>query len=111
MDEVDVRTDADGDRVVVTAAGEFDFYSAPRLRDALLGQIAGAPRLLVVDLRGVTFMDSSALGVLVGAMKQLRRHDGSMQLVCADERILKIFRITGLAKVFTIRATLDDALE
>ena len=48
----------------------------------------------------VEFLDSTGLGVLVGGLKKVRAHDGSLDLVCTQERLLKIFRITGLAKVF-----------
>ena len=55
---------------------------------------------LVVDMERVEFLDSTGLGVLVGGLKRVRAHDGSLDLVCTQERILKIFRITGLTKVF-----------
>ena len=47
--------------------------------------------------------------MLVGGLKRVRAHDGSLRLVCTQERILKIFRITGLTKVFPIHATVDEA--
>jgi anti-anti-sigma factor len=53
----------------------------------------------------VEFLDSTGLGVLVGGLKRVRAHDGSLDLVCTQERILKIFRITGLTKVFGIHET------
>ena len=58
----------------------------------------------------VDFLDSTGLGVLVGGLKKVRAHDGSMRLICNQERLLKIFRITGLAKVFTIHDTESSAL-
>jgi anti-sigma B factor antagonist len=57
----------------------------------------------------VEFLDSTGLGVLVGGLKKVRAHDGSLQLVCSQERLLKIFRITGLAKVFVIHESADQA--
>ena len=65
---------------------------------------------IVIDLERVEFLDSTGLGVLVGGLKKVRAHDGSLQLVCNQDRLLKIFRITGLAKVFTIHASADAAL-
>jgi hypothetical protein len=55
-------------------------------------------------------LDSTGLGVLVGGLKRVRAHDGSLDLVCTQERILKIFRITGLTKVFGIHDTVDEAI-
>jgi len=63
----------------------------------------------VVDLLGVTFLDSTALGVLVGALKRCREAGGDLRLVIAEPRILKVFEITGLTEVFTITPTIDEA--
>jgi anti-sigma B factor antagonist len=99
-----------GDVTVVHVAGEIDVYTAPVLRERLDEQIAGGRRHLVVDLQGVTFMDSTGLGVLVGRLKLVRVQDGTLKLVCTSERILKVFAITGLDKVFQIFDSTDDAL-
>jgi len=56
------------------------------------------------------FLDSNGLGVLVGCLKRVRAHDGSLDLVCTRERILKIFKITGLTKAFGIHETVDQAI-
>ena len=58
----------------------------------------------------VEFVDSTGLGVLVGGLKRVRAHDGSLDLVCTRERMLRIFRITGLTKVFGIHQTVDQAI-
>ena len=65
---------------------------------------------LVVNLDKVGFLDSTGLGVLVGGLKRVRAHDGSLDLVCTQQRILKIFRITGLTEVFGIYETVDQAI-
>ena len=70
----------------------------------------GEERWRVVDLEAVEFLDSTGLGVLVGGLKRVRAHEGSLRLVCTQERILKIFRITGLTKVFPIHSSVDEAL-
>jgi STAS domain len=64
----------------------------------------------IVNMDQVEFLDSTGLGVLVGALKRVRAHDGSLDLVCTRERILKLFRITGLTKVFGIHQTVDQAI-
>jgi len=97
-------------RTVVQVAGEVDVYTAPQLREFLDQEIDAGHHHLVVDLSGVSFMDSTGLGVLVGRLKQIRLHDGSMRLVCAHDRVLKVFIITGLDKVFAISPTVDEAL-
>ena len=95
---------------VIDVQGEIDMYTAPRLRELLIDLVSKGHYQLVVNLDKVGFLDSTGLGVLVGGLKRVRAHDGSLRLVCTQERILKIFRITGLTKVFPIHATVDEAL-
>ena len=95
---------------IVAVGGEIDVYSAPRLRERLLDLVEEGSYRLIVDMEAVEFLDSTGLGVLVGGLKRVRAHDGSLDLVCTQERILKIFRITGLTKVFGIHETVDDAI-
>jgi anti-sigma B factor antagonist len=95
---------------VVDVEGEIDIYTAPRLRE-LLTDLAGKNNYqLIVNLDKVGFLDSTGLGVLVGGLKRVRAHDGSLDLVCTQQRILKIFKITGLTKVFGIYQSVDQAI-
>jgi anti-sigma B factor antagonist len=94
---------------IVHVAGEIDVYTAPLLREVLDKQIAEGRTDLVVDLEKVTFMDSTGLGVLVGRLKLVRGQNGSLRIVSAEERILKVFSITGLDKVFHIHPSIDEA--
>ena len=108
--ELTVDSRQEGARTVVTVHGEVDVYTAPSLRERLNELVASGHYDLVVDMEGVDFLDSTGLGVLVGGLKRARSHDGTLRLVCDQEKILKVFRITGLTKVFPIHATLADAL-
>jgi len=94
----------------VTVVGEIDVTTAPELRSALLGLATAAEPTVIVDLRSVTFLDSTALGVLVGTHKQCRELGGELRLVVSEPRILKIFEITGLTELFDIRADRHDAV-
>ncbi len=95
---------------VVNVEGEIDIYTAPRLGELLINLASKNNYQLVVNLDKVGFLDSTGLGVLVGGLKRVRAHDGSLDLVCTQERILKIFRITGLTKVFGIYQSVDQAI-
>ncbi|WP_377640209.1 STAS domain-containing protein [Oryzobacter terrae] len=108
--ELSVTTSRQGDVTIVSVAGEVDVYTAAQLRAALDEEVAAGHVELVVDLDDVTFLDSTGLGVLVGRLKLVRNQSGWLRLVCANERILRVFRITGLDKVFGIHASLDEAL-
>lgn len=109
MDLAVATSEHEGTRVV-TVGGEVDVYTARLLRDALDQQIAAGHIRLVVDLDAVNFMDSTGLGVLVGRLKLVRNQNGWLRLVCSNERVLKVFRLTGLDKVFTIATDLAAAV-
>jgi anti-sigma B factor antagonist len=95
---------------VVAVGGEIDVYTAPKLRDKITELVGEGHYNLLVDMEHVEFLDSTGLGVLVGGLKKVRGHEGSMEIVCHQDRLLKIFRITGLAKVFTIHESEAAAL-
>ena len=108
--DLSVTTREESGRTIVEVGGEIDVYSAPTLRDRLNALVADGHHDLIVDMQGVEFLDSTGLGVLVGGLKRVRTHSGSLQLVCSQERVLKVFRITGLTKVFAIHDTVEQAL-
>lgn len=108
MDLTLATREVDG-RTVVAVGGEIDVYTAPKLRDCITELVGGGSYDIVIDLEAVEFLDSTGLGVLVGGLKKVRAHDGSLDLVCTQERLLKIFRITGLAKVFVIHDSIGLA--
>jgi anti-sigma B factor antagonist len=95
---------------VIDVQGEIDMYTAPRLRQLLIDLVSRGGYRLVVNLGKVGFLDSTGLGVLVGGLKRVRAHHGSLDLVCTQERILKTFRVTGLTEVFGIYETVDQAI-
>jgi anti-sigma B factor antagonist len=108
--DLSLATRTVSDRTVVVVSGEIDVYTAPKLREQIVSLVDEGQYHLIIDMSGVEFLDSTGLGVLVGGLKRVRAHDGSLGLVCDEERILKIFRITGLTKVFPIHATVDEAV-
>jgi len=95
------------DYAVLSVEGEVDVYTAPVLREKLVRLIDDGPRRIVVNLEAVEFLDSTGLGVLVAALNRARRLDGDLEVVCSRRRILRVFEITGLTKVFTIHESLD----
>ena len=99
-----------GGKTIVAVGGEIDVYTAPKLRDKITELVATGAYDIVVDMEEVEFLDYTGLGVLVGGLKNVRAHDGSLELVCNQDRLLKIFRITGLAKVFVIHDSAEAAL-
>ncbi|HEY8638378.1 MAG TPA: STAS domain-containing protein [Solirubrobacteraceae bacterium] len=100
----------DADRQVVAVKGEIDLFTAPELKQTLTDAIEGGKTRLVVDLTETTFLDSTALGVLIGAVKRLRSRDGALVIVNVDSNIAKTFEITGLDQIFSIVGRRDEAI-
>jgi anti-sigma B factor antagonist len=101
----------DDERHVVAVAGEIDLFTAPELKSALGEAVDAGRSRIVVDLTETTFLDSTALGVLIGAVKRLRSRDGALTIANTDPNIAKTFEITGLDQIFTIRPTREEAIE
>ena len=95
---------------VIEVGGEIDVYTAPQLKERLVSLADSGSYQLIVDMESVEFLDSTGLGVLVGGLKRVRNHEGWIDLVCTQSRILRIFRITGLNRVFSIYDTVPEAI-
>jgi len=104
-EDVAITEERNGAASTVTVRGEIDVASAPALRNTLHAVCEEGVTSVTVDLRQVTFLDSSALGVLVGALRRCRERDSRFQLVVDSPRLRKIFEITGLNSVFDIVET------
>jgi anti-sigma B factor antagonist len=100
----------DGSRGLISVSGEVDIYTAPRLKERLLDLLDGGVTGVVVDLSAVTFIDSTALGVLIGGVRRLHEVDGRMALVVATRPVERVLTITGLDRVFTIHRTREAAV-
>lgn len=90
------------DETVVAVQGEVDLYTAPRLREQLEGVVATDTPNVVIDLETLDFIDSTGLGVLVGALKEAENRGGGVRLRNPGRSTRKILEIAGLTEVFTI---------
>lgn len=95
---------------VVAPAGELDLYTSSDFESELSRVISNGAERVVVDLTQTTFIDSTALGVLLGALESLRARGGRLSLVSADEAVLRVFEVTGLHRIFEIRGSRAEAL-
>jgi anti-sigma B factor antagonist len=99
-----------GRPAVVHVSGEVDVSGAAHLREALAAAVRSGVGRLVVDLEGVTFVDSTGLGVLVAAKRTLDRRGGYLELVVSRPRVARVLRISGLDRVFVVHPSLHAAL-
>ncbi|WP_165865691.1 STAS domain-containing protein [Vallicoccus soli] len=103
MDGLDVRESRIAGLTVVDLVGVLDLYNAPAVRSRLLGLLAGGSPRCVLDLDGLTFIDTAGLSVIVGVVKRCRRAGGDVVLVVTTPAVLRLLRITGLDTVTVIR--------
>jgi anti-sigma B factor antagonist len=100
--ELNVSTASQGGHAVVTATGELDLYTAPRLQAALAGLLRDQADRVTVDLSGVEFCDSTGMNVLLSAMKRLKEQGGALELAAPRPAVKRILQVTGLDTVFTV---------
>ena len=97
---------------VASVSGELDAHTAPFLRRRLLPLAERVPESqLIVDLAGVTFLDSTALGVLIGTAKLLQEHGGALVVASADPRLRRLFELAGVLPLLRLERTLAEAVE
>lgn len=106
--ELEVTTTDIGDYTVIKLKGEVDIYTAPSLRETIVDTVEKGRYKIVVDLDDVNFLDSTGLGVLVGGLKRVKQHDGELGIICNQEKVLRIFKITGLTKIFKMFESVDE---
>jgi anti-sigma B factor antagonist len=98
------------DVAVVEAAGELDLHTCREFRECLVGAVEENAARVVVDLAGVTFIDSTSLGVLVGGARRSAQRGTELMIVCPAGSVSRILEITGLSRALTIYATREEAL-
>jgi anti-sigma B factor antagonist len=95
---------------LVAVRGDADLHSAAELRDRLAAVIDGGANRVLVDLSQTTFVDSMALGVLLGSTKRLRANGGQLELIISQPNIRRIFEITMLDRILVIHPSREIAL-
>jgi anti-sigma B factor antagonist len=112
-DVADEGVEYDDDVAVLIAGGEIDFAASPPLRDRLADHINAGKRRLILDLAMATFIDSTAIGVLVGATMRLNdAGGGSLTVICTSEnrRVHRVFEIAGVENLIALHDSREEAL-
>lgn len=88
---------------ILVLNGEVDVYTAPKLKDELMPLVEKENHEVMIDLSHVDYMDSTGLGVIIGALKSSKSKQGQLKLRNATARLNRLFKITGLAEVMDIK--------
>lgn len=97
------------DWLVLRVRGELDMATAPRLRQQMVAAANLGVTQFVLDLDDVDFLDSTALGVIVGGVKRFRTNGGEFRVVCTRKNLVELFEITRLTNVFALFSTVEAA--
>jgi anti-sigma B factor antagonist len=99
------------DTTVFDVVGDADLHSVPELRERLRSAIDDGATIVVLDLSETTLVDSTTLGVLLGALKRLRERDGQIRLIVPRSEIRRVFEITTLDRIFPLFETRAQAID
>jgi anti-sigma B factor antagonist len=106
---IDLKTENGGGTLVFKLRGSLDLATAPTVRAALTDAAEKSSRDLIVDLTQLEFLDSTGLGVLIGAHRRAAERNGSFRLIISDGPISRLLNITGLIGVFAVYHSIEDA--
>jgi anti-sigma B factor antagonist len=95
---------------VLIVAGEIDVFTAPLFKQAVVNLVAEGHRHLFLDIREVSFMDSSGFGALLGATKRLRPEGGSLNLIGCNKTIQRMLHLTRLDTILGVFETEEEAM-
>ena len=105
-----VQEDVDEHTVVIVVEGELEITTAPRFKQLLVKAVDERKRAIVVDFSGLSFIDSTALGVLIAAQRRMHDDDARLAIVCTHPQVLNVFEITGIDTAFRIHPDRAAAL-
>ena len=106
-----VEVSESGHVTSICLAGEVDAYTTPAFAQAVKTSLQRGAAHFVIDLEGVTYIDSSGLGVLISTLKALSARHGTLGIVAAQDEVRRLFAITGLDRVLTLHDNRSDALQ
>lgn len=110
--QLEIRTSLpDSTTILLELTGEVNIWTAPHLKEEALDHYSDETMTFILDLTDMIFIDSTGLGVFVSLAKRVRPKKGHIKIVCVDEKIIQIFKITGLDRIFDIFPTQAEALK
>jgi len=101
--EISKKFDEEGNVWIIEPVGEVDIYTSPQFKEILLSTIEEKPVDIAIDGKSLSYIDSTGLGVLISALKKAKENNKSIIITNIKPNIKKLFSLTSLDKVFTIK--------
>lgn len=105
-----INIDEVNSQAIMTLKGEIDIYTATKLKEELNSLVSEHKADVIVDLKNVTYMDSTGLGTFVSALKQSEKAGSSLRLIRANDRLFRLFQVTGLDDVIDVHSEEEGGL-
>lgn len=107
---MDISSQIKGEIVILDISGEIDLYNAPEIKDIINKLIEQKKYNVIINLKEVTYIDSSGIGALISSLSNLRKYQGGLKIINVFASVKKVFELTKLTSFFEIYDSEDEAL-
>jgi len=108
---MDISSRVRGEVVVLDISGEIDLYNAPEIKDIVNKLIEQKKYSVVINLKEVTYIDSSGIGALISSLSNLKKYQGGLKIINVFASVKKVFELTKLTSFFEIYDSEDEAVK
>jgi len=111
MISMDISSRAKGEVVILDISGEIDLYNAPEIKDIVNKLIEQKKYNVIINLKEVTYIDSSGIGALISSLSNLKKYQGGLKIINVFASVKKVFELTKLTSFFEIYDLEDEAVK
>ncbi|HPS57436.1 MAG TPA: STAS domain-containing protein [Spirochaetota bacterium] len=108
---MDISSRAKGEVVILDISGEIDLYNAPEIKDIVNKLIEQKKYNVIINLKEVTYIDSSGIGALISSLSNLKKYQGGLKIINVFASVKKVFELTKLTSFFEIYDLEDEAVK
>jgi anti-sigma B factor antagonist len=109
--ELDITSRVEGDQHIISVKGEIDLYSSTMLREYIFTTLKQPPRVLIMDLDAVRYVDSSGIATMVEALQRANKSKTRFKVAGLSKNVLEVFELVKLETVFDIYESVEEALK
>ncbi|SHG31864.1 STAS domain-containing protein [Ornithinibacillus halophilus] len=109
--EISINVKEENEKVVINVSGEIDVFTAPQLKEKIIPLVSAENAEVIVDFKDVNYMDSTGLGVLINAYKATKVNNSHIKIINLQDRVYRIFTITGLDEVMDINPVMRGGIK
>ncbi len=108
---MEISSRSNGDIVILDISGEIDLYNAPEIKDIIGSLIDQKKYNVIINLKEVTYIDSSGIGALISSLSNLKKYQGGLKIINVFASVKKVFELTKLTSFFDIHESEEEAIK